>query len=53
MKNLRYVAFIPTTPHSPAGIRILPPPSAPIATGHNPAPTAQAEPEELPPQYLR
>ena len=39
----------PTTPHSAAGMRIEPPPSAPMAIGHRPAATAAPEPLELPP----
>ena len=37
-------------PHSAAGMRIEPPPSAPMATGTRPAATAADEPLELPPE---
>ena len=38
------VAFRPTRPHCAAGIRVLPPESAPIARSASPAATAAAEP---------
>ena len=41
-----YVAFRPTTPDSPAGIRIDPPVSEPMAMKQSPAPTAAPEPPE-------
>src|SRR3954447_7942394 len=44
-----YVGFIPTTPHNPAGCRIDPPVSVPIASGTIPAATAAAEPPLEPP----
>ena len=43
------VGFSPTTPHRPEGMRIEPPPSAPIASGTRPAATAAAEPADDPP----
>src|SRR5271165_7293244 len=43
------VGFNPTTPQNAAGIRIDPPPSAPMAAGQRPAATAAADPLELPP----
>jgi hypothetical protein len=45
-----YVAAMPKIPDTAAGIRMLPPPSKPIATGTIPAATAVAEPEEEPPE---
>ena len=43
------VALRPTTPHKPAGIRIEPPPSAPMLMGHKPAATVAAEALDEPP----
>ena len=40
---------MPTMPHSAAGMRMEPPPSAPTATGQRPAPTVAAEPLDEPP----
>ena len=43
------VPFIPTRPQKPAGIRIDPPPSPPVAMGTSPPATAAALPPEDPP----
>ena len=43
------VALRPTMPHSAAGMRMEPPPSAPMLRGHRPAATTAPEPLELPP----
>ena len=43
------VGLRPTTPHRAEGMRIEPPPSAPMAIGTSPAATAAAEPAEDPP----
>src|SRR5918997_690258 len=43
------LAFNPNTPQQPAGIRIEPAPSEPIAAPARPAATAAAEPPEEPP----
>src|SRR6185312_14920109 len=43
------VPFIPTRPQKPAGIRIDPPPSPPVARLTSPPATAAAEPAEDPP----
>jgi|SRR5215813_7867000 hypothetical protein len=41
--------FSPTTPQHDAGVRIDPPPSLPLPTGHSPAATAAAAPPLEPP----
>src|SRR5437660_1428383 len=46
------VPFIPTRPQKPAGMRIDPPPSPPVASGTRPPATAAAEPAEDPPVVL-
>ena len=43
-------AFMPTTPHIVAGLRIEPPVSVPIAAGTKPAAVAAPEPLDEPPQ---
>ena len=43
------VVFSPGSPQNPAGMRIEPPPSPPVASAQMPAATADAEPPELPP----
>ncbi|MDZ7733074.1 MAG: hypothetical protein U5R31_08110 [Acidimicrobiia bacterium] len=43
------VPFMPTSPSKPAGMRIDPPPSPPLAMGTRPPATAAALPPELPP----
>ena len=43
------VAFKPTKPVKPAGIRIDPPPSPPVASVINPPATADALPPDDPP----
>ncbi|CAB4999149.1 unannotated protein [freshwater metagenome] len=43
------VAFNPSKPVNPAGIRIDPPPSPPVAMLTNPPATADAVPPEDPP----
>ncbi len=43
------VPFIPTRPLNPAGMRIDPPPSPPLAIGTRPPATAAADPPEEPP----
>src|SRR2546425_557367 len=40
--------FIPTSPQYEAGMRMLPPPSPPVAAGTRPPATADAEPPEEP-----
>src|SRR3954465_11970330 len=47
-----YVAFSPGSPVNPAGIRIEPPPSPPVAIGTSPPATAAAEPPDEPPAVL-
>src|SRR6516164_1095355 len=44
-----YVAFKPKSPLNPAGPRMDPPPSLPVAIGSRPPATAAAEPPEDPP----
>src|SRR5438270_10812079 len=44
-----YVGFNPTTPHSDAGCRTLPPVSVPSAQIASPAATAAADPADDPP----
>src|SRR5438445_10179429 len=44
-----YVGFSPTTPHSEAGCRTLPPVSVPRAQMASPAATLAAEPPDEPP----
>ncbi len=44
-----YVAFSPNRPLKPAGPRIDPPPSLPVAIGSKPPATAAAEPPDDPP----
>src|SRR5262245_42550348 len=48
-----YVALSPTTPESPAGMRIDPPVSDPIAMKQSPAPTAAPDPPEDSPGLRR
>jgi hypothetical protein len=43
------VGFMPNTPHSAAGVRIDPPPSAPAAMGAIPSATPTADPVDDPP----
>jgi hypothetical protein len=43
------VPFIPTSPQNPAGMRIEPPPSPPVATGSSPRATTAADPPDDPP----
>jgi hypothetical protein len=43
------VGFMPTTPHSAAGMRIDPPWSPPIASSQSPAATTAADPDDDPP----
>ena len=47
--TLLYVGFNPKTPQNEAGMRIEPPPSAPIAAEQSPKARVAAEPLELPP----
>ena len=42
-------AFSPTSPQTPAGMRIEPPPSPPVAKANNPPATPAAEPPDDPP----
>jgi hypothetical protein len=44
-----YVDFKPNRPVKPAGMRIDPPPSPPVAMLHSPPATAAAEPPDEPP----
>src|SRR5262245_46775653 len=44
-----YVAFRPNNPVKPAGIRIEPPPSPPVAMVTSPPATAAADPPDEPP----
>ena len=44
-----YVALKPTSPVNPAGIRIEPPPSPPVASVTSPPATAAADPPDEPP----
>src|SRR5947209_9093330 len=46
------VPFMPTRPQNPAGIRIEPPPSPPVARGRSPPATAAEEPADDPPVVL-
>src|SRR2546423_15356713 len=46
------VPFMPTSPQNPAGIRIDPPPSPPVARGTIPPATAAEEPADEPPVVL-
>src|SRR5438477_10414995 len=46
------VPFMPTRPQKPAGMRIDPPPSPPVARGTRPPATAAADPAEDPPVVL-
>ena len=48
-----YVAFSPTTPESPAGIRIEPPVSEPMAMKQRPAATAAPDPPDDRPGFRR
>ena len=43
------VGLRPTSPEKPAGIRIEPPPSEPVAKGNSPPATAAAVPPDEPP----
>src|SRR5437763_15179857 len=43
------VPFMPTRPQNPAGMRIEPPPSPPVARGRSPPATAADEPADDPP----
>lgn len=46
------VVFKPGSPQKPAGMRMEPPPSPPLASGQMPAATADADPPELPPGVI-
>ena len=50
-KKKKVLGFIPTSPQSAAGMRMLPPWSAPTARSQRPAETSAAHPDEEPPAF--